>query len=312
MFQIRDLCFNYSGKPFLENVSFDLRENDIVGFLGANGSGKTTLIECLEGVRIPHSGCLSYCGIPVDSEFAKHVGIQFQEASFFQKLKVGELMKIAAQLHELPGEDIRLMNDFGLTEHENKNYEHLSGGMKQKVAIAIAVMNGDSKIIFLDEPTTGLDVFTRRILWEKIRDLKKAGKTVILTTHYIEEAEELCDDILVMDQGRVIAHASPASLNRHYCREKVVEVEFSRLLDGQKFSQKYPFIKGIRCVNEPNCVYEIKYACEEDSITIEDVLSALLQERNPVIRFSTKKYDLETALFNIIGYSIDDSGEIVI
>jgi ABC-2 type transport system ATP-binding protein len=312
VFKISNLDYSYDKTPFIENLSFEIADNQIVGFLGANGAGKTTIIECLEGVKKVKKGDLFFDDIKIDNNFKKHISIQFQDAAFFIKLKVKEIFKLAADLLNYNNDYRLIMHKFDLLNHQNKYYEKLSGGMKQKVAVAVAIMNTEAKVIFLDEPTRGLDIFSRKKLWKAIRNIKEQGKTVILTTHYIEEAEELCDSIIILDRGRIIEYDSPQELNKKYCKSITILIEVVRDIDVEDLVKNNAFIKNVKKGNANSTNYEILIdSSNASSSNVDKLISFLIKRKYKIVSLNVKKYNLETAFLNIIGYRLDEKGDII-
>jgi len=182
--------------------------------VGPNGAGKTTTIECLEGLRRADHGRLSVLGLDPQRqgyELRERIGVQLQESSLPDRLKVGEAMSLFAAFYPRPADSSALLEQLGLTEKAGAAVGRLSGGQKQRLFIALALIN-DPEIVFLDELTTGLDPQARRAMWELVRGIRKRGKTVFLTTHYMEEAEELCDRVAVIDHGKIVALDTPREL----------------------------------------------------------------------------------------------------
>ncbi len=202
----------------VRGVDLKIRSGICFGLLGPNGAGKSTTIEMMEGILKPTSGEILYSGHPISRSYREDVGIQFQQTSLQDFLKVHEVLKLFSSLYisPLPTEDvIRLCN---LNDILERDCRRLSGGQRQRVLLAIALIN-NPKILFLDEPTTGLDPQARRDFWSLIQGIKKQGKTIILTTHYMEEAQLLCDEIVIVDQGKVIASGTPQNLISTYFPE---------------------------------------------------------------------------------------------
>jgi len=195
-------------------VSFEVDPGEIFGMVGPNGAGKTTTIECLEGLRRADQGRLSVLGLDPKRqgyELRERIGVQLQESSLPDRLKVGEAMSLFAAFYPRPTDSRALLEQLGLAEKAGAAVGRLSGGQKQRLFIALALIN-DPEIVFLDELTTGLDPQARRAMWELVRSIRKRGKTVFLTTHYMEEAEELCDRVAVIDHGKIVALDTPRNL----------------------------------------------------------------------------------------------------
>jgi ABC-2 type transport system ATP-binding protein len=204
----------YGKKAVVKGVSFAVEQHEIFGIVGPNGAGKTTTLEMIEAMRPIDGGRASIDGLDVQQNPRKIrglIGVQPQSAAFFDKTKLKELLEYFGALYGKKVHPRRLLQGVHLTEKENSYFEHLSGGQKQRFSIAAALVHSP-KVLFLDEPTTGLDPQARRNLWELIKIIRKDGITIILTTHYMEEAELLCDRVAIMDKGKIIALDTPQNL----------------------------------------------------------------------------------------------------
>jgi ABC-2 type transport system ATP-binding protein len=211
---VRDLRKRYGSLHAVDGVSFDVAVGEVFGILGPNGAGKTTTLEMVEGMRPIDSGSATVDGVDVSRDprgVKARIGIQLQASAFFEELTLVELLEMFGHLYGVACDPARLLADVELTEKAGAKVPTLSGGQKQRFSIASALVN-DPRVLFLDEPTTGLDPQARRHLWGLIRQLRDRGHTVVLTTHYMEEAEELCDRVAIMDRGRIVAHDSPQRL----------------------------------------------------------------------------------------------------
>ncbi|MGH6913092.1 MAG: ABC transporter ATP-binding protein [Geminicoccales bacterium] len=210
----RDLRKTYGSLTAVDGVSFDVSEGEVFGILGPNGAGKTTTLEMIEGMRPIDDGSAVIDGIDVahhPREVKRRIGIQLQASAFFDELTLVELLHLFAQLYEHDGDPQQLLALVDLTEKASSQVRTLSGGQKQRFSIASALVN-DPRVLFMDEPTTGLDPQARRHLWGLVRRIREDGRTVVLTTHYMEEAEELCDRVAIMDAGRIVALDTPQAL----------------------------------------------------------------------------------------------------
>ena len=208
---VKNLQKQYGTFEAVKGISFDVYEGEIFGLLGPNGAGKSTTLEIIETLRTKTSGEVIVDGMDLDKEpenIKKIIGVQLQSSGFYPGLTLIELLKLFAGLYNrdvVPMELLRLVN---LEEKAKNKYKELSGGQKQRFSIATTLIN-NPKIVFLDEPTTGLDPQARRNLWDLIKNIRAKGTTVIITTHYMDEAEQLCDRIAILDEGKIIALASP-------------------------------------------------------------------------------------------------------
>jgi len=246
---IRDLRKSYGPVQALKGLSFSIEEGEIFGLLGPNGAGKTTTVEIIEGLRKPDSGEVLIDSRPVkpglDDELKQKMGVQLQEAHFPDKIKVWELLDLYGSYYRraLPvGELLELV---GLEGKAKSYIEKLSGGQRRRLSLAVALVN-DPELVFLDEPTTGLDPQARRRLWGLIGGMKAQGRTVVLTTHYIEEAEALCDRVGIIDLGELIALDTPESLIKNSGLESAVTLS----CDGGIDLALLQAMEGVRALKE--------------------------------------------------------------
>lgn len=212
----------------VKGVSFNVPQGETFGLLGPNGAGKTSLIECIEGLRQADGGEIRILGAPVrssDRAAKAKIGIQLQSTSYYEELTVRELLNLFASFYPAHLPIDAVLDWLNLQEKQHTRAGALSGGQFQRVSLALAMVN-DPEILFLDEPTTGLDPHARRSLWQVIQHLQTQGKTIFLTTHYMEEAEYLCDRVAIMNAGMVIALDSPEALIKEHIGEKTIEVSY--------------------------------------------------------------------------------------
>lgn len=227
---MRDVVKRYGETTAVAGIDLTVWPGEIFGILGPNGAGKTTTLEMLEGLRAPDSGELRVAGFnPVTQAEQVHrvIGVQLQSTALFDYLSAAEIIALFAHLYGADASPQRvqhLLALVGLQEKAGSRIDALSGGQKQRVALALALVNSP-RITFLDEPTTGLDPTARRTLWQTVRDIREAGTTVVLTTHYMEEAEQLCDRIAIMDRGEVVACDTPRTLIRELGAEATIRAE---------------------------------------------------------------------------------------
>jgi len=206
----------YGATVAVEEVSFEVGRGEIFGVVGPNGAGKTTTVECLTGMRRPDSGTAEVLGLdPVKEGDAlrRRVGVQLQQAALPDRLKVREALELYSSFYESPADWRGLMQDWGLSEKRETVFSDLSGGQKQRLFVALALLN-DPEVVFLDELTSGLDPQARRASWDLVRGIREAGKTVVLVTHFMDEAEALCDRLAIVDRGSIVALDTPEALIR--------------------------------------------------------------------------------------------------
>ncbi len=211
---VKDLKKNYGTFEAVKGISFDVYEGEIFGLLGPNGAGKSTTLEIIETLRDKTAGEVIVNGFNLDNEpdkIKKIIGVQLQTSGYYPGLNLIELITLFGGLYNQPVSPLELLELVNLKDKAKNKYKEMSGGQKQRFSIATTLIN-HPQIIFLDEPTTGLDPQARRNLWELIKGIRDKGTTVILTTHYMDEAEQLCDRVAIMDEGRIIAMASPDKL----------------------------------------------------------------------------------------------------
>ncbi len=215
LLEARNLHKHYRDVRAVNGVNLAISEGICFGLLGPNGAGKTTTVEMLEGISSPSSGEVLFNGCPLGSRFREQAGIMFQHTSLPERLRVDETLKLFASFYNHTRSIDELIERFTLGSFVDRDTSRLSGGQLQRLLLAVAMIN-DPVVIFLDEPTTGLDPQARRNFWEAAHAIKAEGKTLVLTTHYMEEAQELCDEIGIMDQGQVIALGTPEELLRRH------------------------------------------------------------------------------------------------
>lgn len=262
--EISNLKKSYGAIKAVDGISFYVKKGQVFTLLGPNGAGKTTTIEILEGLKEADSGQIEFFGQKVDKIGQKEkedIGVLLQRNNYIEKIKVKEMFKMFSSFYKrtLPIDEI--FQKVALEDKADAFVENLSGGQQQRLSIGLALIN-DPKIIYLDEPTTGLDPQARRNLWELIEDLKADGKTIFLTTHYMEEAERLSDYVYIMDQGRIIADGSPEELINNLGQENVIDFSRNSLRETEIAGLKeiYPDLKS----NEDNI-----------SVYVKDLASAL-------------------------------------
>jgi ABC-2 type transport system ATP-binding protein len=212
--EVENLVKRYGDHTVVNGVSFAVEQGEIFGILGPNGAGKTTTVECVEGLRTPSSGTIRVCGIDPqrdNGELRQVLGAQLQESELPDKLKVGEAMELYSSFYREPADWRELIDILNLTSKLGTQFRRLSGGQKQRLSIALALV-GNPKVAVLDELTTGLDPQARRDVWDLIERIRDRGVTIVLVTHFMEEAERLCDRLAVIDSGRIVAVDTPAGL----------------------------------------------------------------------------------------------------
>ena len=212
--RVKDLEKSYGNFKAVKGITFEVSEGEIFGLLGPNGAGKTTTLEIIETLRQKSSGTVTVAGLDVEKDansIKQLIGVQLQAAGYYPNLTLTELIRLFSGLYNRPVDPQELLGRVGLSDKSKAKFKELSGGQKQRFSIATTLIN-QPRIIFLDEPTTGLDPQARRNLWDLIREVRKQGTTVVITTHYMDEAEHLCDRVAVVESGRIIAMDTPDAL----------------------------------------------------------------------------------------------------
>ncbi|MBT8077739.1 MAG: ABC transporter ATP-binding protein [Gammaproteobacteria bacterium] len=221
--EARNLVKQYPGVLAVDDVSFSVAEGICFGLLGPNGAGKTTTVEIMEGVTPPSSGEVWYFGKPAGRKFREEAGIQFQNTALQDFLTVQETLEMFHSLYNRQADLERIIEECALGELLDRDNRKLSGGQRQRLLLAVALVN-EPRLVFLDEPTTGLDPQARRNFWELVQRIRAGGTTIILTTHYMDEAHILCDDIAIMDEGKIISRGNPDELLRRQYKNVIIEL----------------------------------------------------------------------------------------
>jgi ABC-2 type transport system ATP-binding protein len=228
--EVQDLYKSYGPVEAVRGLSFVVEQGEVFGLLGPNGAGKTSTVEMLEGLRMPDRGTVRVCGLDpqqTGNRFKEKIGAILQQTNLPDKLRVKEAIDLFAELYRKHADTDELLKRFQLEEKSTAFYKDLSGGQKQRLALAMALVN-DPTVVFLDEPTAGLDPQVRREIYDIIENLKHEKKTVLITTHYIEEAERLCDRVAIVDSGKVIATGTPRELKQKSVGQTRIEVRLAR------------------------------------------------------------------------------------
>ncbi len=221
LLEVKDLVKRYREVTAVDGISFNIHKGTCFGLLGPNGAGKTTTVEVLEGVHEPTQGSISYQGEPLGATFREQAGIMFQRTALQDYISVHETLQLFSRLYSNPASTDELIHQYALAELLKRDVSKLSGGQRQRLLLAIAMINNPT-ILFLDEPTIGLDPRARRNFWHLLDDIKKRGKTIVLTTHYMEEAYTQCDEIIIMAHGKIIAQGTPGRLLADHYQDVVL------------------------------------------------------------------------------------------
>ncbi len=310
----QNLVKTYEGRPPVEAVrglDLEVAEGECFGLLGPNGAGKTTTIEIMEGLLAPTSGSVEVLGRQWgmdDDAIRQRIGISFQETKLSEKLSVRETLKLFRSFYERGMDPAEVMEQVDLTEKAKTWVGKLSGGQRQRLAVACALV-GDPKLLFLDEPTTGLDPKSRRQLWEIIRNYRRQGRTILLTTHYLDEAERLCDHVAIVDRGKVIAQGTPRELIVSLGGEHVIEFTLgddsngagNEILGDLDLFSRLPAVQSVHTDHGRICL-----SVGEPHRTLPALLNALEVRRWPLSSLSTRHASLEDVFVKLAGRHLDD------
>ncbi|MCP5094171.1 MAG: ABC transporter ATP-binding protein [Chloroflexi bacterium] len=294
--EVQGLVKEYPGVTAVNNISFAVRQGEIFGLLGPNGAGKTTAIECIEGLRQPDGGHVQVLGLDPQKEgyqLRERIGIQFQSAALPDRIKVWEALDLFADFYQKSVEWEPLLAQMGLTDKKDAYLSKLSGGQKQRIFIALALIN-DPDLVFLDELTTGLDPQSRRAIWDLVLAIRDRGKTVFLTTHFMEEAERLCDRVAIVDHGKIIALDTPQNLIDALDAENRVVFETNDKFDEQLF-QDVPGIIRVEQFGQRVVVYG-----QKDGM-LSGVVNALEANHVQFSNLRTERPSLEDVFLALTG-----------
>ncbi|MDH3270848.1 MAG: ABC transporter ATP-binding protein [Gemmatimonadota bacterium] len=300
------ICVSHLGKSYgptvaVEDVSLEVEEGEIFGLIGPNGAGKTTTMECVEGHRKPDRGQITVLGLdPLRDAAAlrQRIGVQHQEAHLQKRIKVWEAIDLWSALYSRTVDTGDLLGRLGLEAKRNAWFMTLSGGQKQRLFVALALIH-DPEIVFLDELTTGLDPQARHAIWSLVADIRSRGKTVVLSTHLMEEAERLCDRVAIIEHGCVIEMGAPAELVAKHCPER--QVVFTS--DGQSVSELLKRELGSDSVVSNGTTHTLRGRGEE---FVTDVINLVAREHIRVRGFRTELPNLEDVFLKLTGHGIRD------
>ena len=302
----RDLYKTYDGKvEAVRGLSFEVRPGECFGLLGPNGAGKTTTIEILEGILEPTAGTLELLGLNWKQnalELREMLGISLQETRLSEKLTVEETLKLFASFYRHPRPWRDVLDELELGEKAKSWVGKLSGGQRQRLAVATALV-GNPKILFLDEPTTGLDPQSRRQAWEIVRRFQAQGGTVLLTTHYMDEAEKLCDRLVIVDHGKIIAAGTPQELIESLGGSHVIEVATSA--NGKLGAESWRALPGVESISEEDgaCLLRVRELAQ----SLPAVLGYLEERGAELEHLSTRQATLEDVFVGLTGRHLRDA-----
>lgn len=300
--QVRNLIKRYGNFTAVDAISFDVFRGETFGILGPNGAGKTTTLEMIEGLKPITDGVVTLDGKDVVShtdEVKSVIGVQLQASSFFDDISLKDLLIVFASFYHRTVDPMELLAEVQLTEKATSQVKELSGGQKQRFSIAVGLVN-EPKVLFLDEPTTGLDPQARRNLWELVRQIKQRGTTVVLTTHYMEEAEILCDRIAIMDHAKIVALDTTQNLLTTLGISSTIEFK-SGITIAHGLLQAVPGVQDIR--NE-NGMYYLATAVPQQ--TLDELFHASRRHNFPIEELTLKRATLEDVFLKLTGHQLRD------
>ena len=285
LLQIENLTKSYDNKKVVDNVSFAINKGECLGLLGPNGAGKSTTIEIIENITAADSGKIWYKGKAIGAQFKKESGIQFQNTALMDFLSVKDQLLFFASLFPDSVAIEQLIDYCQLSKFIDRDVSKLSGGQRQRVLLAIALIN-NPEIVFLDEPTTGLDPQSRSRFWDLIQKLKADGKSIVLTTHYMDEAESLSDNLILLDQGKIIAQGSPAELLEQHFEHTIVSIAADKWQQHLKISSKTTLLRD-------------KVVVQSTSVT--QTIAELIEFGQPLESLQVRKPTLEDLFLKLTG-----------
>lgn len=300
--EVKDLTKIYGNLTAVDSVSFTIEEGEIFGLLGPNGAGKTTALEMIEGLRKPNKGSIQVCGMDVTkraNDIKEIIGVQLQSTSVYDKVKVSEVIDLFGGYYHKSRPAAEVLEEVHLNEKRNSFVDSLSGGQKQRLALALALVN-DPRVLFLDEPTTALDPQARRSIWEIVEGLSRKGKTIILNTHYMEEAERLCERVGIMDHGQIIALDTPANLILKQNLDSAVEV-ISSNGTRKEFFEKLPRVNKVTQDGE-KFILQTREALE----LLTDIIRLRGENKLQLQNVSVREATLEDVFLELTGRKLRD------
>jgi len=285
LLEVRNLVKHYPRVMAVNGVSFSLQPGVCFGLLGPNGAGKTTTVEILEGIHAPTSGEILYKDQPVGKRFRNEAGIMFQSTALQDFITVRETLLMFAHLYPQNADIDELIKRCNLTDYLDQDNRQLSGGQRQRLLLAIALVNNPD-MIFLDEPTTGLDPQSRRNFWDLIESIKAQGKTILLTTHYMDEAYVLCDEIAIMDHGKIISQGTPKELLAEHFDDVILQLPETDVID----SDALPF-----------AVHKRKGVIEITTCDVDQTIEGLLNNNISLARLQIRSRNLDDLFLELTG-----------
>jgi len=302
--QVSDLFMSYGDIKAVNGISIDVNEKEVFGMLGPNGAGKTTTVEIIEGLRTPASGSVTVLGMDALQnvrEVKERIGVQLQTPALYPTLNVQEIVDFFSSLYKKVIPSSEIIEMVSLQESRKVLMKNLSGGQQQRLSVALAFVN-DPDIVFLDEPTTGLDPQARHAMWDVIETFRKAGKTIFLTTHYMEEAERLCDRVAIMDHGKIIALGSPEHMIGEHFKESAIQFKMANY-PGQEVLAN---LDGVTNVVREEEEEEIILYSDNISSTISSLLDLASQRKTELSDLFVRQATLEDVFLKLTGKRMRD------
>ncbi len=287
--EAKELVKQYPGVLAVDGVSFAVREGICFGLLGPNGAGKTTTVEIMEGVTPATSGEVWYYGSPAGTQFREEAGIQFQDTALQDHITVLETLEMFRSLYDRRADIDHIVEQCSLTDLLDRDNRKLSGGQRQRLLLAVALVNRP-RLVFLDEPTTGLDPQARRNFWDLVKNIRAEGTTVIMTTHYMEEAEILCDEIAIMDSGKIIIQGSPEALLKQHYKNTIIELPMADF-NGDLTTLEHR-------------VLESQGVIEIETDDVNDSLRELAEHTTGLNNMKIRQPNLEDLFLDLTGHSL--------
>ena len=299
---VEDVRKAYGAVKAVDGVSFEVRKGEIFGLLGPNGAGKTTTMEMIEGLHNPDAGTIAVLGLDVRKharEIKNRIGVQLQTAALYPQLKVMELLRLFTSFFDLHQSVDQVLDDLELGDKRDAQTKTLSGGQQQRLSVALALIN-DPEVVFLDEPTTGLDPAARQSLWQVIRRMQGEGRTILMTTHYMEEAEALCDRLAIMDHGRILDTGTVEELIGRRFKER--SVRFAR--NGAPSRGELAGLAGVsRVVEEDD---EIVLFTKDVPATVAALLDVSSRTGTELAGLMIRRASLEDVFLELTGRALRD------
>jgi ABC-2 type transport system ATP-binding protein len=299
---VEDLRKRYGGVEAVRGVSFEVNEGEILGLLGPNGAGKTTTVECVIGLRDPDAGSIVICGLDArrrPRDVKQKIGAALQTTALQDRITPREALQLFGSFYERHAEPAELIERFALAEKADAPFETLSGGQRQRLALALAFVNRP-QVVFLDEPTAGLDPQSRRELHAQISRTRSEGQTILLTTHDLDEAEQLCDRVAIIDHGRIIAAGTPRELMARSRASQFVSIVLSRAIAPHRLTA-LPETGDLHVENE-----RVRFTTGDVHHTLAQLLTVLESEQTHILELHVEKATLEDVFLELTGTELRD------